>query len=110
MSPSFCARRRESINFEMASFVHSTNGIHVTFEEVLPGSTDMRADVVHGTDLFGRSVPAVNSSTGGENGGEKNTGHVPAASAAANATVTPDAAMQGRGKDKAVKYRPEVVR
>lgn len=50
----------------MASKVCTTHGIHVTFEEVLPGSDYIEADVVNGTDVFRISMTAaVNSSTGG---------------------------------------------
>lgn len=43
----------------MATKVCSTQGIHVTFEEVLPGSDDLGAYVVHDTDVFGIRMKGV---------------------------------------------------
>lgn len=45
--------------FKIASFVGAKSGIHVTFEEVLLGSDNIGADVLHGTDVFGLSLTAV---------------------------------------------------
>lgn len=51
--------------FEMATKLGTKNGIRVTFEEVLPGTNNMEADVVDGNDVFGISMTAVDCSTGG---------------------------------------------
>ena len=47
---------RSSKYFEMATKIGMTCGIHVTFEEVLPGGNDLGANVVCGADVFSGAV------------------------------------------------------
>lgn len=47
---------RSSKYFEMATKIGMTYGIHVTFEEVLPGGNDLGANVVYGADVFSGAV------------------------------------------------------